>query len=66
MTGTGLVSIIALAINAFAIAIAWQADKSDALIALLGMAGANGTAAVNFWLGSSAGSRAKDHVIAGK
>lgn len=64
MTGTGLVSILAIALNALAILVAWWCDLADTLKALLVAAGVNGTTAVGYWLGSSAGSRAKDEIIA--
>ena len=64
MTSPGIVSAVSLAVLALAIVIAWAAKQTEALVLLLGVAGSNATTVVNYWLGSSAGSRAKDEIIA--
>lgn len=62
--GSVIVSIFALAVFAMAILVAWLAKDPTTLQILLGAAATNATTAVGYWLGSSAGSRAKDEIIA--
>lgn len=58
-SGPVVVSVLSLALLAVAIAVAWW-TRDPSLPILLGVVGANAGTTVNFWLGSSAGSRAKD------
>jgi hypothetical protein len=58
-----VVSVVAEAIFLAAIVIAWW-TKDASLGILLGAAATNATTVVNYWLGSSSGSKAKDATIA--
>jgi hypothetical protein len=64
--GGPAVSIYALSIFAGAIGVAYLAKDATTLTILLGIAGANATTVVSYWLGSSAGSAHKDTLIAGR
>lgn len=59
------ISVFAELIFVAALSIAWW-TKDPSLPLLLGMAGTNATAVVSYWIGSSAGSSAKDATIAAK
>ena len=62
-TGPVAISLFALAVFALALIVAWMTGDASLPI-LLGVAGSNATTVVGYWLGSSAGSRAKDATIA--
>lgn len=64
MTGTGIISIAGMVLYGLAIIVAWLAALDEALKNLLVGAGVNATMIVSYWVGSSAGSRAKDEIIA--
>ena len=59
------ISIVSEVVFIAALAIAWW-TKDSSLPLLLGIAGTNATAVVNYWIGSSAGSSAKDATIAAR
>lgn len=63
LAGPVLVSLCSLAVFVVALIVAWRTGDSSLPI-LLGIAGSNATTTVGYWLGSSAGSRAKDATIA--
>ena len=63
-SGPVAVSVLSLALLALAIGVAWW-TKDSSLPILLGVVGSNANTVVGYWLGSSAGSRAKDTTIAG-
>ena len=58
------VSVLALLTFVVALGIAFFLKNDTMLNVLVGVAGANATTVVNFWLGSSAGSQKKDEAIA--
>lgn len=49
-----------------ALAFAYISDDKQSLAILEGMGGSAFTAAIGYWLGSSAGSAKKDHIISDK
>lgn len=61
--GTPAVAIYALSIFVVALIIAYVKGSENLLTILLGVAAANATTAVNFYLGSSSGSNRKDLII---
>lgn len=60
--GPIVVSVVTMVVFLAAIVVAWL-TKDSSLPVLLGMAGTNAGTAVGYWLGSSAGSKAKDAKI---
>jgi hypothetical protein len=62
--GAPVVSVIAYLVFLLALAVAYLVKNDNLLITLCGVAAANGTTVVNFWLGSSRGSQDKDVTIA--
>ena len=63
--GTIIVSAMVLAVYLIALVIAYLKANDTLLTTLLGIAGANATAAVQYWLGSSFGSNKKTDLMAG-
>jgi uncharacterized membrane protein len=61
--GAPLISIFALTIFLIALLIAYVMKNETLETAMLGVAAANATTVVNFWLGSSSNSRKKDDTI---
>ena len=62
--GAPIVSVLAYGTFLAAIIIAMIVKNNELLVTLCGVAGANATTAVSFWLGSSKGSQDKDAKIA--
>lgn len=62
--GAPIVSVLAYATFLAAIVVAFVVKNDALLITLCGMAGANATTAVSFWLGSSKGSQDKSAQLA--
>lgn len=62
--GAPIVSVLAYLVFLAAMGIAYAIKNTELLVTLCGMAGANATTVVSFWLGSSKGSQDKDTTIA--
>lgn len=61
--GAPLISMFTLVIFLVALVIAYIMKNETLVTAMLGVAAANATTVVNFWLGSSSGSHSKDVMI---
>lgn len=64
--GAIIVSVVALVTFTGALIVAFFLRDSGLLNLTVGAAIANGTTAVGYWLGSSAGSAKKDDLLSGK